>query len=374
MRKRLVLCMISTKVEGATMFEIYLTLFIIVSFFPFLGWLIRSTHILFANICYFSKNFEALSHNVFKLKKEIESLEVSTKNLSKVAKKASQSEELVNSEIKDNLPFAVFFLFCFLSFCVFILNFDFNFSIKEFKPWLDTASYFNNLLTPAILVLTVWYVFRTLKVSKTELHETRTLLDIQIQELKQNSQLELYRHRITSFKKICGSQVDIEMLRQVLLKLTSNKPSKTLLENEYNLYMDIIINTETDEGKEVIYLISQESLEKLHQSLNLTLNELLKNRVSGHAFLNSLPIISKKNLLILIKIELLNQMIKSNAAQLYTACTLIEELHKPIYLNNEVDSLEVATSKKLQTEYNCAFYEQTELEAIENLIKISRKL
>ena len=94
-----------------------------------------------------------------------------------------------------------------ISLIIFYCRFGFNFK-APIQSWVDGATYFNNLLSPIFLFITVLLLYWTWKDTKEalnlqqqELSENRLLFKEQIENQKHKDSLDIYSRRVTELSK-----------------------------------------------------------------------------------------------------------------------------------------------------------------------------
>ncbi|KID56845.1 hypothetical protein JF50_13180 [Pseudoalteromonas luteoviolacea] len=86
---------------------------------------------------------------------------------------------------------------------VYFYRFDLDLDAPH-KSWVDTATYFNNLLTPPLLAITSFLIFLTWQTSKSELHETKEQLKNQQKLDTAKFQYELLLKKLMELKHYCA--------------------------------------------------------------------------------------------------------------------------------------------------------------------------
>lgn len=85
-------------------------------------------------------------------------------------------------------------------FFIYIKRFDISLD-APMENWVDTASYFNGILTPPLLAITSILIFLTWQTSKKELQETKSLLEDQGERETHKFSLELFSRRVSELSE-----------------------------------------------------------------------------------------------------------------------------------------------------------------------------
>ncbi|WP_335991098.1 hypothetical protein [Pseudoalteromonas sp. CH_XMU1449-3] len=100
----------------------------------------------------------------------------------------------------------------FLTFCGFFFsNFNFN-PDTPIENWVNTASYFNGVLTPPLLAITSILIFLTWQTSKAELSQTRDSLKEQLNLQNFSTLQELISQLMNSLKELDLETISIHMV------------------------------------------------------------------------------------------------------------------------------------------------------------------
>ncbi|WP_257325960.1 hypothetical protein [Pseudoalteromonas rhizosphaerae] len=111
----------------------------------------------------------------------------------------------------------------------FFIRFSFNLE-TPINNWVDTASYFNGILTPPLLAITSILIFLTWKTSKLELKETRKILDKQLDLIStQNLTIDrpflyqIFRGKLQRFDNILNSTYDCDSFIELYIWVNENR-------------------------------------------------------------------------------------------------------------------------------------------------------
>lgn len=122
-------------------------------------------------------------------------------------------------------------IFCIVVFAYFI-RFSFNFN-TPIESWVNTASYFNGILTPPLLAITSILIFLTWQTSKKELEETKELLKIQSETQKFKDDLDIFSKRINELDKKFVSAISERDLIYILPRFLSALHNNNLVQDYY---------------------------------------------------------------------------------------------------------------------------------------------
>lgn len=119
-------------------------------------------------------------------------------------------------------------LFIWVSIDTFFDRFKYNLN-TPLENWIDTAVYFNNLLTPVLLLATVFLLYWTWKDTKTaldlqqqELSENRLLFKEQIENQKHKDSLDIYSRRVIELSKKFDLPIRSESLNLRVCKVIAD--------------------------------------------------------------------------------------------------------------------------------------------------------
>lgn len=119
-------------------------------------------------------------------------------------------------------------LFIWVSIDTFFDRFKYNLN-TPLENWIDTAVYFNNLLTPVLLLATVFLLYWTWKDTKTaldlqqqELSENRLLFKEQIENQKHKDSLDIYSRRVAELSKKFDLPIKSESLNLRVCKVVAD--------------------------------------------------------------------------------------------------------------------------------------------------------
>lgn len=138
-----------------------------------------------------------------------------------------------------------------ISLGLFYLRFGFDFSAK-ITDWVDTATYFNNLLSPIFLFITIlllYWTWRDTKVAleiqskelalqRRELRSNRSIQEKHIKNQKLKDDLDIFSRRINELDKRFVSPLSEKELIYFLPHFLSSLQNNDLLQNCYNKVMD----------------------------------------------------------------------------------------------------------------------------------------
>lgn len=146
----------------------------------------------------------------------------------------------VQKGIKQIVAYVVTLLIVFfLAGVCFFTRFDFNF-YAPIDNWVNTASFFNSILTPPLLAITSILIFLTWQTSKKELEETKELLKIQSETQNFKDDLDIFSRRVRELSLIeneCFPQNNKFMINSYLLHFLNNDDE--LYQRIYNWIPDL---------------------------------------------------------------------------------------------------------------------------------------
>tara|TARA_B100000700_G_scaffold65172_1_gene71980 strand:+ start:2740 stop:3663 length:924 start_codon:yes stop_codon:yes gene_type:complete len=119
-------------------------------------------------------------------------------------------------------------IFAVLASTVFVFEFFNNFDLNlntPIKNWVDTATYFNNILSPILLFASILLLYRTWKDSKealelqrTELIENKEIFQQQLSAQKFKDDLEIFSRRINALDKKFVSVINESEIKYAITK------------------------------------------------------------------------------------------------------------------------------------------------------------
>jgi hypothetical protein len=138
-----------------------------------------------------------------------------------------------------------------ISLGLFYFRFGFDFSAK-ITEWVNTATYFNNLLSPIFLFITILLLYWTwrdtkealeiqskeLALQRRELKSNRSIQEKQLKNQKLKDDLDIFSRRINELDKRFVSPLSEKELIYFLPHFLSALQNNDLLQNCYNKVMD----------------------------------------------------------------------------------------------------------------------------------------
>ncbi|KAF7782066.1 hypothetical protein PRUB_b1473 [Pseudoalteromonas rubra] len=115
---------------------------------------------------------------------------------------------------------------------VYVGTFGIDLKNRDFELWESVAVYLNNILSPILLSATVFFVYKTWSTSRTELFETKTLIEKQVNQQRSSFQYELVMKKVTELKSLTQKNVSDELATEIAFafdkKLCSLEPNKRI--------------------------------------------------------------------------------------------------------------------------------------------------
>ena len=146
-----------------------------------------------------------------------------------------------------------------ISLGLYLYRFGFDFS-AQISDWINTATYFNNLLSPIFLFITILLLYWTwrdtkealevqskeLSLQRRELKSNRSIHERQLQTQKRKDDLDIFSRRINELDKNFVSVLSERDLIYILPRLLAALHNNNLLEACYKKVLDQVRVVEPD--------------------------------------------------------------------------------------------------------------------------------
>ncbi|MCP4050689.1 MAG: hypothetical protein GY730_08295, partial [bacterium] len=123
--------------------------------------------------------------------------------------------------------------------CYFFDQFSFNLD-TPIENWVNTATYFNGILTPPLLAITSVLIYLTWETSRKELKETRNVMQQQSNTIDRPFSYQVFKDKIERFDNALNRPFGYDSFLEVFSWINENQIDE--IEKLRNIYKETDVN------------------------------------------------------------------------------------------------------------------------------------